>query len=203
MNTIIRDIQVQQEEQQRLRQLEHARRQGHSFIRVRCKNPAFSRMHAVHDIVPFMVRDANGQEQWKFRPGSRILECFEDQLSGDLIQDVLDDGFNRQFLAKHVDYYEVMDRKTREEVEALINVPYSIEESEISSIDDEIKRLQEQKEKLKKEEAAKKVQGSEQKKEEARKRMAHARASRKRKNLSDDLNKQDANGNDKSTPDVD
>ena len=202
---IVRDIQEQQEEQRRQRQIEQARRQGHSFIRVRCKDSAFSRMHAVHDIIPYMTRDESGQEKWNFKPGARILECFEDQLSGDLIQDVLDDGFNRQFLAKHVDYYEVVDSKLREEVAALINVPYTIEESEISSIDEEIEKLQKKRATLKKTEDEKKTSVEVDKKKQKQDRMAHARSVRvaRRKQLSDDLNKQEANGNNESTANVD
>ncbi len=147
---LVHDMLTTQEEIAKAQRIEQVRRQGYNFIKVWYDGwivPAFDstgvainvRIHDVNDVIPFETTDPDtGKKVLKTRLGSKVLEFESDPATGDTVSLVLDDDFNRQFLANHIDEIHVYDEKIAAEIKQLVGKEYIV--SEVSRKDELIRQ---------------------------------------------------------------
>lgn len=142
-----------EEEMQEARRRERIRREGHEFIKVINRgNPNFNLIHDVHDMVLVdKVNPETGENVPVAQLGSAVLEFKMDPMTGDLVAWVLDDDFNRAFLARHLGYgLLIEDKEMAAHIKALVGKPFKVELSEEEELEKQRKEIDARLEKLRK-----------------------------------------------------
>lgn len=209
-------VMLNRQESEHAQRLEQLRRQGHDFIKVVYKgnnpvpqydgsgNAINLRIKEVHDAILFeQLNPETGANEYKTRLGTRELAFHMEESTGDCIAHVLDNDYNRHFLASIMDFgVEPLDPLTKAEINDLIGEVYEVEVGRKEGIARQMKELQKELDGITKKEVDTKARDAEIQVKRTNKRGP------KRAELSDALNAQSAqqeqkSGNNESVLDLD
>jgi len=138
------------------RRIEQVRRQGYDFIRVRYYGKIVPvveqgtqrviniRIKDVHDVIVYYEPDPEtGASKPATRIGTSEVKFRQDRLTGDIIADILDDEYNRYFIARHHDFgIEAVDESVRRAIHFLIGKDYKVEASKAEMLIREKRRIE-------------------------------------------------------------
>lgn len=94
---------------------------GKKFIRLKLVNFKVRRMQAIKTINPIRETDSNGLTVYSFTESSGVLKFEPSADNTEMIADILDCEFNREFLATHLSYHfwDIEDREVLKDVEKI------------------------------------------------------------------------------------
>jgi len=131
---MINEMLISKEERDIIRKRDRLRKEGESFIKVLNYGPiGFNYIHAIEDISLIEYNDPDtGRTKFEKKISSSTLIFKEDDLTGDMVADVLDTEFNRYFLARHLELdgkplFVIENKKLAREIGALVNKEFIVE----------------------------------------------------------------------------
>jgi len=146
---MLNSLLVSQDEQKALQEMEQAKKQGHSFIKV-ISDGDITRIHSI-DIMRITENPSPvwGKPTYNSHQSTGVLEFKANPINGNMEADVLDTEYNRFFLARHIPWgLRVVDEKTQEKIAALQSKEYKMDMTEEEEITRRIRELEKEKKRL-------------------------------------------------------